>query len=134
METSTVYLKYTCPLLGLFPKDSESTYHINTCVSIFIIVLFTTASLRTQPLEYMHNGDLFIQPQRGVDLCHLLGNGYIAWSELGQMQKENFTFSFNFDSQNSLLAHMTWELKVHDGKEEGDQREGGGGGEYGQSM
>lgn len=79
METSTVYLKYTCPLLGIFPKDFGSTYHINTCMSILITVLFTIASLRTQPLEYMHNGDLSIQPQREVELCHLLGKGY-SWS------------------------------------------------------
>lgn len=48
METSTLYLKYTYPLLGIYPKDSESAYHINSCISMLITALFTIASLRTQ--------------------------------------------------------------------------------------
>lgn len=38
METSTLYLKYTYPLLGIYPKDSESAYHINSCISMLITV------------------------------------------------------------------------------------------------
>lgn len=43
---------------------------------------------------------------------------HMKWTR-SDAERQNFTFSFNFDSQNSLLAHTTWELKVHDGKEEG---------------
>jgi hypothetical protein len=34
--------------IGIYPKESKSTYHRDTCTPVFIVALFTTAKLWNQ--------------------------------------------------------------------------------------
>jgi hypothetical protein len=38
------------PLLGIYPKECDSSYFKDTCTPIFIAALFTTAKLWKQPI------------------------------------------------------------------------------------
>ena len=39
------------PLLGIYPKDYKSFYYKDTCTSMFIVALYTTAKTWNQPIN-----------------------------------------------------------------------------------
>ena len=69
------------PLLGLYPKNSETPIQKNPCTPVFIAVLFTIAKCWKQPkcpsvnewikkLIYLHNGTLCSRKKEGAPtLC-----------------------------------------------------------------
>jgi hypothetical protein len=73
------------PLLGIYPKECDSSYSKSTCTPMFIAALFTIAKLWKHPRcpTWLWNGLRkcgiytewnFIQPQRRMKFCHLQVN------------------------------------------------------------
>jgi hypothetical protein len=74
------------PLLGIYPKECDSSYHKDTCTLMFIAALFTIAKLRKQPrcpstdeqikkMWYLYTKE-FYSAQRRMKFCHLQVNGW----------------------------------------------------------
>jgi hypothetical protein len=69
------------PLLGIHPKECDSSYYKSTYTPMFIAALFTIANLWKQPsCPTLTNGSRkcgiytqwnFTQPQRKMKFCHL---------------------------------------------------------------
>ena len=87
------------PLLGLYPKNPETSIQNNLCTPMFIAALFTIAKCWKQPkcpsvnewikkiMVHLHNGILHRRKKEGAPaLCNSMdgtGEHYAQWSEPG---------------------------------------------------